>query len=100
MAACSARWATADDGPRRRPHPGRLARTASRSHEPRGSLALDSLARSVDLDPAGGGQLLLHGVSVCRAADSGPPLAAPGTELAAVVAEQVAGSGASGVVPV
>src|SRR5262245_33096446 len=100
MAACSARCAIADDGPRRRPDPGWLVRTASRPHEPCRSITLDSLARPVDLEPAGGGKLLLHGVSVCFAANSCPPLPAAGSQLAALAAEQVAGGEPARTVPV
>src|SRR5262245_50091529 len=100
MAPCPARPAIADDGAGGGAYPRRPARTASRRDEPGWSFAVDSLARSVDIDPAGGRQLLLHGLPVRRAADARPSLAAGGPQLAAVVAEQMAGSASAGPVPV
>ena len=61
--------------------------------EPGRRPAVDSLARPADPGLAGGGQRLLHGVSVHAAPDPGPPLAADGPQLAALAAEQMAGGG-------
>src|SRR5262245_61215096 len=100
MAPRPARAAIADDGAGGCRDPRRPARTASRCDEPGRCFALDSLARSVDIDPPGGRQLLLHGLPVRRAAHIRPPLAAGGPELAAVVAEQMAGGAPVDRVPV
>src|SRR5262245_24598224 len=100
MAPCPARPAIADDGAGGGADPRWPARTANWCDEPGRSFALDSLARSVDIDPVGGRQLLLHGLPLRRAADARPPLAAGGPHLAAVVAEQMAGSASAGPVPV
>src|SRR5262245_1156117 len=91
MAPRPARRAIADDGAGGGSDFGRPSWTSSRCDEPRRGIALDSLARSVDPGPAGGRQLLLHGLSVRCAADPRPPLAAGGPQLAAVAAGQMAG---------
>src|SRR5262245_55244965 len=100
MASRPACPAIADDGAGGGVDPGRSARTASRCNEPGWGIALDSLARSLDLDPAGGRQLLLHGLPVRCAAHARAPLAASGPQLAAMVAEQMAGTAPVGSVPV
>src|SRR5262245_54425503 len=100
MASRPARPAITDDGAGGGVDSGRLARTASWGDEPRWSVALDSLAGTIDPDPAGGRQLLLHGLPIYCPADSGPSLAAGGQELAAVVAEQMAGRAPIDRVPV
>src|SRR4029453_2580670 len=92
--------AIADDGARWSSGSRRLARTAGRSHEPRWSAALDSLAGPADPGPAGGRQHLLHGLSICCAANFSPPFVAFQLELAAKAAEQVAGGTPAGIVPV
>src|SRR5262245_2916603 len=96
MAPCPARPAIADDGAGGDADPRRAARTANRCDEPGRRFALDSLARSVDIDPACGRQLLLHGLPVRRTADARPPLAPGRAQLAAVVAEQMAGGDPAG----
>src|SRR5262249_32044617 len=100
MAARAARDAAAPACFGRHPHPGWVAWAAGRTHEPRGSPALDSLARLVDPVFVGGGQLLLHGVSVPGPTDSGQALAPAGPWLAAPAPEQMAGSGVARAIPV
>src|SRR5207302_9364191 len=91
MAACPARLADACDGPGGGCDPGRFARAAGRSHEPGWCSAVDSLARPGHPGLADAGQCLLHGLPVYAATHARTALAPAGTELAALVAEQVAG---------
>ena len=60
-------------------------------HESGRRPSLDSLAWTGGPGIAGGGQRFLHGVSLHAAADARAALAAAGPELAALVAEQMAG---------
>src|SRR5262245_1371512 len=99
MAPCPPRPAVASAGAGGCADPRRIARAADWRHEPCGRAALDSLARSRGPESIGGGQLLLHGMSLSVAADPGPPLAADRPQLAALVAEQVAGGGTARLVP-
>src|SRR5262245_38127742 len=72
-------------------HLRRAPRPSGGRDEPGRRAALDPLARLRRPGAAGGRQRLLHGLPLPAAPDLGPPLAAPGLELAAVAAEQMAG---------
>jgi hypothetical protein len=93
LEACSAGLASAPHAPGRRRRLRRLQGSSDRRHQPGGRPSLDSLARTGHPGDARDGQCLLHGVSLHAATDTCAALAAPGPELAALVAEQVAGSG-------
>ena len=91
LAACSAQLASPSAAAGRADRLRWLPRAADRSHEPGRRTPLDSLARSGGPGVAGGRQRLLHGLSVHGAADARAALASAGPELAALVAEQMAG---------
>ncbi len=91
LAACPARLASPPPAAGRAHRLRRFPRAAGRGHEPGRRAPLDSLARPGGPGVAGGRQRLLHGLPVHGAADARAAMAPAGPELAATVAEQVAG---------
>src|SRR5262245_7774094 len=100
MAACPAGHAIAHVRARGRLNPGRVVGSADRADESRWRPALGALARPAGPRLAGGGQFLLHGLSVSRAPDLGSPLAADRGKLAALASQQMAGGGSARAIPV
>ena len=96
VGSLSALAARKDDSPdsadaaRRRHHLRRTLRPTRRGDEPCRRAALDSLARSGRDWDAGGGQRLLHGVSVYVASGPGSTLACGHTRVADLAPQQMA----------
>src|SRR5262245_41155531 len=81
-------------------HLRRLDRSSGLAHELGRCPAVDSLARPGHSRPAGPGQLLLHGLSVLAAANSGQTILTAALHLAQMSPQQMAGSFVARPVPV